>query len=256
MKAKEISSIIEEYAPLSIQEEWDNSGFCIGNGESEVHKLLIGFDCTEELVEEALELGADMIVTHHPLIFGGIKHISSSSMTGRTIIEAIKHDIVVYACHTNMDKVLGGVSGKLASKLGLMDVEILDENPAGYGLGIVGNLPESVPTDIFISRVKEILSLKSIKTSRPVENIKRVALCGGSGHSLIGKAEESGADVYISGDISYHNFFCADNFMIMDIGHFESEVHIMETIYNILHEKIPNFAIFIGKKVINPVSYF
>lgn len=256
MKAKEIASIIEDYAPLSIQEEWDNSGFCIGNGESEVHKILIGFDCTEELVKEAVDAGADMIVTHHPLIFGGIKKISDSFMVGRTIIEAVKHDIAVYACHTNMDKVIGGVSGKLASRLGLKDVEILEENPAGYGLGVVGNLPEALSAETFISNVKRILSLQSIKTSRLVDSVRRVAICGGSGHSLIDSAISSGADVYISGDIGYHNFFCADNFMIMDIGHFESEVHIMETIYNILHEKIPNFAILIGKEVTNPVRYF
>lgn len=256
MKAKKIAYVIENYAPLSLQESWDNSGFCIGDEESEVHKLLLGFDCTPELVQEAVREGADMIVTHHPLIFGGIKKISKSSLVGEAVIEAIKHDIVIYACHTNMDKVLGGVSGKLASRIGLKDVEILEPDPEGYGLGVVGNLSEPMAVEEFVTKIKEILSLKYVRTSMPVEKIRRVALCGGSGHSLIENAIASGADVYISADIGYHNFYCPDNFMIMDIGHFESEVHIIETIYDILHEKFPNFAILIGKDTINPVNYF
>lgn len=256
MKAGEIASVIENYAPLSLQESWDNSGFCIGDGESEVRKLLLGFDCTPELVGEAVREGADMIVTHHPLIFGGLKKISASSPVGEAVIEAVKHDIVVYACHTNMDKVLWGVSGKLASCIGLEDVEILDENPEGYGLGVVGNLPEPMAAEKFVAKIREILSLKCVRTSKLVKTISRVALCGGSGHSLIEKAKASGADVYISGDIGYHNFFCPDDFMIMDIGHFESEVHIIETIYDIVHEKFPNFVILIGKDTVNPINYF
>lgn len=256
MKAEKIASVIENYAPLSLQESWDNSGFCVGDGESEVRKLLLGFDCTPELVQEAVREGADMIVTHHPLIFGGIKKISYSSPVGKAVIEAVKHDIAIYACHTNMDKVSGGVSGKLASRIGLEEVEILERGIDGCGLGVVGNLPHPMATEEFVAKIKEILSLKCVRTSKPVKTISRVALCGGSGHSLIENAMASGADVYISGDIGYHNFYCPDNFMIMDIGHFESEAHIIETIYDILHEKFPNFAILIGKDTTNPVNYF
>ena len=114
MKAFEIAQVIEKFAPLGLQENWDNSGFCIGDPNADVTKLLIGFDPSYELIEEAVKVGADMVVTHHPLIFSGVKKISGADQTGRAIIEAIKNDIVVYSCHTNMDKVIAGVSGSLA----------------------------------------------------------------------------------------------------------------------------------------------
>ena len=258
MKAAEIASVIEAMAPLGIQESWDNSGFCIGNGESEVHKALIGFDCTPALIAEAVEVGADMVITHHPLIFRGISKISMTTDTGRTVMEAIRHGITVYACHTNMDKVLCGVSGHTASLMGLCNVRVLDSDADGNGLGVIGELPSPVSAEDFLKAMKSALGLSVVRHSRlPDAPVSRVALCGGSGHSLIGRAHEAGADVYVSADISYHDFYAPDGMMIADIGHFESESGIVGVIYDTVREKIPNFAVQIAEKsIVNPVYYF
>lgn len=258
MKASVVAAAIEETAPLALQESWDNSGFCIGDGDSEVHSALVGFDCTPELIDEAVSVGADMVITHHPLIFGGIKKISAATLTGRTVIAAIRHGITVYACHTNMDKVPGGVSGTAASRIGLENIRVLDSDADGNGLGIIGELPHSMMAEEFIRHLKDVLHLNTVRCSRPVPApLRTVALCGGSGRSLIGKAFAAGADVYVSGDIQYHDFYAPDGRMIADIGHFESEVEIIGVICDILREKIPNFAVHTANSSkVNPVYYF
>lgn len=206
MKVKDIISVIEEFAPLGIQEKWDNSGLCIGSPEAEVSSVLVGLDCTEELVDEAVACGADMIVTHHPLIFSGLKKISPDDIVGAAVIKAVKAGISIYAAHTNADKVIAGVSGAMAAKLGLENVAILDEDGEGTGLGVVGDLPEPLTAEEAVELVKSRFKLKAMRASRPVEGmISRVAMCGGSGGSLIGAAKASGAQLYLSGDISYHN---------------------------------------------------
>lgn len=144
MKVSDITKVIEDFAPLSIQEEWDNSGLCIGSANSEVHSVLIGFDCTPALVDEAIEIGADLIITHHPLLFIGIKKIDPSDPVSLALIKAVKAGINVYAAHTTADKVISGVSGEMARKLGLKDIEILEKDGLASGLGAVGNLPEPI----------------------------------------------------------------------------------------------------------------
>ena len=258
MKVRDIIQVIEEFAPLSIQEGWDNSGLCVGSPEDEVTSVLIALDCTPELVDEAVACGADMIITHHPLIFSGLKKISPEDMVGEAVIKAIKAGISIYAAHTNADKVLEGVSGAMAARLGLVDVEVLDMDGEGTGLGAVGNFPEPMTADQAIALVKEKFALKSMKVSKPVEGmISRVAMCGGSGGSLIGAARKAGAQLYISGDISYHNFFTPEGFMIMDIGHYESEIEIVEILFSLLRKKFPTFAVRITQNLnSNPIYYF
>ena len=225
MKVKEIISAIEEFAPLSIQEGWDNSGLCVGSPEDEVTSVLLALDCTPELVDEAVSCGADMIVTHHPLIFKGLKKISVEDQVGEAVVKAIRAGISIYAAHTSADKVLAGVSGAMAARLGLKNVRILDEDGEGTGLGTIGDFDSPMTAEEAVNFVKERFSLKAMRTSRPVEGlVSRVAMCGGSGGSLISAAKAAGADLYISGDISYHNFFTGKDFMIMDIGHYESEI--------------------------------
>lgn len=250
--------VIEGFAPLSIQEKWDNSGLCIGSPDSRVSSILLGLDCTPELVDEAVECGADMIVTHHPLIFSGLKKISPDDKVGSAVIKAISSGISIYAAHTNADKVLSGVSGAMASRMGLENVEILDEDGDGTGLGVVGNLPEPMSAEEVIAMVKSKFSLKAMRTSRPLtEKISRVAVCGGSGGSLIGAAVRSGAQLYVSGDISYHNFFTEDGFMIMDIGHYESEIEIVEILFSLLRKNFPTFAVRITRNMYdNPIYYY
>ena len=258
MKVKDIIEVIEEFAPLSLQEGWDNSGLCIGSPEDPVTSVLFGLDCTPELVDEAVSCGADMIVTHHPLIFSGLKKISPDNKVGEAVIKAIKAGISIYAAHTSADKVIAGVSGAMAARLGLENVRILDEDGDGTGLGVVGDLPRPLTSDEAVALVKERFGLEMMKTSRPLEGmISRVAMCGGSGGSLIGAAMRSGAQLYISGDISYHNFFTADGFMIMDIGHYESEIEIVDILFSLIKKKFPTFAVRITQNIYsNPIFYF
>ena len=258
MKVRDIIAVIEEFAPLSIQEGWDNSGLCVGSPDDEVTSALFALDCTEELVDEAVACGADMIITHHPLIFSGLKKISPDDQVGAAVIKAIKNGIAIYAAHTNADKVIAGVSGAMAAKLRLCDVRILDEDGEGTGLGVVGDLSQPLTADEAVALVKEKFGLKMLKASRPSDGlISRVAMCGGSGGSLIGAARRSGAQLYISGDISYHNFFTPEGFMIMDIGHYESEIEIVNILFSLIMKKFPTFAVRITQNInSNPIYYF
>ena len=258
MKVKDIIRVIEEFAPLSLQEGWDNSGLCIGSPEDVVSSVLLGLDCTPELVDEAIACGADMIVTHHPLIFSGLKKISPDNPVGEAVIKAIKAGISIYAAHTSADKVIAGVSGAMAARLGLEDVQILDEDGEGTGLGVVGNLPEPLSAEEAVKLVKKSFGLKAMRASKPVDGkISRVAMCGGSGGSLIGAAMNSDAQLYISGDISYHNFFTRDGFMIMDIGHYESEIEIVDILFSLIKKNFPTFAVRITQNIYsNPIFYF
>ena len=257
-KVKDVMAVIEEFAPLALQEKWDNSGLCIGSPDDKVSSVLLGLDCTPELVDEAIACGADMIVTHHPLIFSGLKKISAEDLVGEAVVKAIRAGISVYAAHTSADKVIAGVSGAMAARLGLKDVRILDEDGEGTGLGVVGNLPEPMTAQDALELVKERFALKVVKSSKPVGcKIERVAMCGGSGGSLIGAARAAGAQLYISGDISYHNFFTPEGFMIMDIGHYESEIEIVDILFSLIKKNFPTFAVRITQNMqSNPIYYF
>jgi len=268
VKLGAIIAVIEEFAPSSVQESWDNSGLIIGDEDRDISKALLALDCTPEVVAEAESIGAELIITHHPLIFGGVKKIDERTNVGRAIVKAIKGDISIYSVHTNIDKILKGVSGLMAERLGLKNIKILSRdkgysNNAGVvdgaeqevGLGVVGDMEYPMAVEEFCKMVRGKFSLEVLKTSQPIEGeISRVALCGGSGASLINEAILSGAQVYISGDISYHNFFCEDGFMIMDIGHYESEIGVLELLSAILSKKISNFAVCIADGT-NPVHY-
>lgn len=257
MKVGDITAAIEAFAPLSIQEGWDNSGLCIGSPQDEVHGVLVGFDCTEELIDEALAQGCDMVVTHHPLIFKGIKNIRPGDPVSDTLIRAVRGGVAVYAAHTTADKVIAGVSGAMARRLGLRDITVM-EDEGGFGLGAVGTLPQPMTGEEAIAYVKERFGLGGLRCSRPVGRIEKVAVCGGSGASEIGAARATGAQLYISGDISYHHFFTPEDFMVMDIGHFESEVDIVPILCAVIKEKFPTFAVRISAHLgrSNPVRYY
>lgn len=263
MRARDVTSVIEEFAPAIHQEGWDNSGYCIGSPDQSVNGALLALDCTDEVVTEAIESGINMIITHHPLIFDGVKKISQESITGNIIIKAIKNDIVIYSAHTNLDKVFEGVSWRMAEKIGLVNMRVLDPDSDGsvrdheVGLGVIGELKESQRAVDFVERIKDLYGLSCVRTS-PLkrEFVSRIAMCGGSGKSLINKAKAEKADVYISGDIPYHEFFCEENFIVMDIGHYESEIDIVDSLYSLVTKKIPNFAVRIAKMSYNPIHYY
>ena len=258
MKAADIIAAVEEFAPLDIQEQWDNSGLCIGSPEDPVHGVMVGFDCTPALVDEAAAKGCDMIITHHPLIFKGLRQINSSDPTGEAIVKAIRAGIAVYAAHTTADKVIEGVSGAMARRLGLQDIRIL-EDEGGTGLGAVGTLEKPLTGMEAIALIKERFGLKIVRTSAPIEGpITKVAVLGGSGGSEIPAARAAGAQLYVTADISYHNFFTPEGFMVADIGHFESEVEITDILFSFLKKKFPNFAVHLGSSLRegNPVHWF
>ena len=162
MRVGDITAAIEQFAPLSIQESWDNSGLCIGSPEQEVHGVLVGFDCTPELIDEALSLGCDMVLTHHPLLFHGLKRIQGGDPVSDAVIKAVRGGVAVYAAHTTADKVMAGVSGAMARRLGLRDVAIL-EDEGGFGLGAVGNFERPLSGEEAVALVKERFGLRILR---------------------------------------------------------------------------------------------
>ncbi|MCK9305007.1 MAG: Nif3-like dinuclear metal center hexameric protein [Bacteroidales bacterium] len=258
LKASEIITALEEFAPLYAKEEWDNTGLSVGDPQMSVRGVVLSLDCTQDVIDETISSGANMIVTHHPLIFSPLKLISPGEAVGRMILKAVKNDLVIYSAHTNMDRVTQGVSGMMAEKLNLTSVELLSsDRETSFGLGVIGNLPAPVEFAGFIKHVKERFGIKVVKCSRNHgERVSRVALCGGSGSSLINNAEQAGADLFITSDISYHHFFREGKTAIMDIGHFESENGVLDLMKSILNKKFPNFTVSIAKNNINPIQYY
>lgn len=260
MKVADITAVLEQFAPLRIQESWDNSGLIIGSPEDDLHGVLVGFDCTPALILEAVEKGCDMVVTHHPLIFKGIKRIDGKDPVGAAIMQAIRSGVAVYAAHTTADKVITGVSGAMARRLELKNVSIMvPEEDGTIGLGCIGEFPQPMNGMQALRYVQEKFGLKVIKSSKPLETpITKVALLGGSGGGEIPLAQAKGAQLYITADISYHNFFTPEGFMLMDVGHFESEVEIVDIFVAQIRKKFPTFASYKSDALdrSNPVHYF
>jgi len=363
MKIKDITACIESFAPLKTQESYDNSGLIIGHPDSMTEKVLVCIDVTEEVINEAIEKHCDMIISHHPLIFGGIKKINGFSMNERIIIKAIQNSIAVYAAHTNLDAAFNGVNHILAEKLGIKNLSLLQPAknqlkklvvfcPSDYaeklrealflagsghignydscsfnikgtgtfrargnakpfvgkldelhheaevrietvfpyylqsrviqamlkvhpyeevaydiysldnlnpinGIGVIGELDEELSWEDWLQIVKKNLKLDFIKHSPKIKNnVKRIALCGGSGSFLISSAMGANADVFLTSDLKYHNFFEAeDRIMLIDAGHFETEQFAKELLFRVVKEKFTTFAVLISATDTNPVRY-
>ncbi len=258
MKVKDIIAAIEEFAPANIQAEYDNTGLQVGSPEQEVHGVLIGFDCTAALVGEAVRRGCDMILTHHPLIYHPLRNLYPEDPGAAAVIAAVKNGVAVYGCHTSADKTPGGVSFALAEKIGLKDVRVLAPEDGGVGFGAVGNLPEPLPSREAVALVKKALGTPAVRCSAPVEGpVSRIAVCGGSGTSLIPSAMKAGAQMYVCGDVSYHYFFQPEGFMVVDAGHFETEVEITEVLLSVIRKNFPTFVTLISENIgkANPVNY-
>ena len=245
MYIKEIISLIEDYAPLKFQASFDNSGLLCGNPERELTSILLCIDVTEEVIKEAIDKGHNLIISHHPLIFSGLKHITPATYVERCVIDAIKHDITIYAAHTNMDVVANGVSGRMADKLDLYHRQILqpEGDPMdGNGFGIIGELQQPVESMAFLQQIKEIFRCDRLRYTTP--------------HTPFKQALAGQADIYISGDFKYHDFFLTENrIMIADIGHYESEQFTKEIFYEILTKKISKFAVQFSEINTNPIKY-
>lgn len=263
MKVADIIAAIEKFAPAGIQMEKDNTGLQIGSPAQEVHGVLFGLDCTEELVKEAVSRGCDMIVTHHPLLYTSVRTIDPAEPVGAAVFAAVRGGVAVYAAHTSADKVLAGVSGAMARRLGLQNVRVLAPEgrlPEGgeYGFGAVGDLPEPLSAAEAVALIKKAFGLKCLRTSPLIDGpVRTIAVCGGSGGSLIGDAIAAGAQLFLCGDVSYHAFFVPDGFMLADAGHFETEVGIVEILHSVLRKNFPNFALLVSENIgkANPVNY-
>ena len=258
MKVREITSLIEAFAPLSLQESYDNAGLIVGRADDEVHNILLAVDVTEEVIAEAVSEGCDMIITHHPIIFHALKRFNSASQTERCVEEAIRRGIVLYAAHTNLDSTPQGMSWRVGEMLGLEQMEVLQPTSAeGAGFGVVGQLPSAVPAEEFMREVMDRFGVKALRHSDIVkEKVQRVAICTGSGGSLIDEARRSGADIYLTADLRYNDFMRHENAIILaDMGHFESEYCAIQILFDILSKKIPIFAVRKSVCSRNPVNY-
>ncbi len=251
--------MIEQFAPLAWQEEYDNCGLNIGSYEAEVTGILLCVDVTEAVLDEAKSLGANLIVSHHPLLFHPLRQMVDADYVQRVAARAVREGISLYAAHTSLDSAPEGMSFRLGKILGLMDITVLDPRPdgSGSGFGIVGRLPQPCPMRDYLKQVQQRLSIGAIRHSAWCrETVQRVALCTGAGGSMISKALASGADLYLSADLRYNDFFVPEPSMVIaDIGHFESEYCAIDLLYDIITKKIATFAVHKSEHSINPVNY-
>ena len=266
MKTGEVIKYLDKRFLPEYQENYDNSGFLVGDRESKYTGTLVTLDVTPETVDEAIGKGLSLIVSHHPLIFSGIKRITNDNTTGRMIASLIRNGISVYAAHTNLDNLDWGVNGILAEKLGLTDCHILRpiesaDSQLNIGAGMTGHLPHPMPVIDFLELVKRRLHLHFVRTSQlsilnSQLSIQKVAICGGSGSFLINDAKKVHADIYLTGDLKYHDFQQAENKIILaDIGHYESEQFAKELICRIISENFSNFACQISEKSESYIKY-
>ena len=276
MKLKEIKSFLEGMAPLAVQESWDNSGLQIGCSDKDIHKVMVCLDLTEAVLDEAEAIGADLVISHHPLIFKGLKSISGSTYQERCVRKAILSDIAVYSAHTSLDNILGGVNHKIASLLGLSSLRWLDSGESAEGCdekcggaaekscgegaegkcggadavarasgsGLIGELKEPVAAAEFLSTVKTIFSVKALKHSSlsSTTTIRSIALCGGAGAFLLPQAVAKGADCFISGEFHYHDYFDPGTLLI-ELGHYESEQFTQDLLKESLERAFPELEI-------------
>jgi dinuclear metal center YbgI/SA1388 family protein len=363
MQLKDIIQFLEEKAPSSLQESYDNSGLICGHPLMEITGAIICLDSTEEIIDEAIRHGYNLVIAHHPIVFSGLKKLNGKNYIERTIIKAIKNDIAIYAIHTNLDNIIHGVNAKIAEKIGLLNCRILSpmknkllklstyvphehsENVkealfnagAGHignysecsfsthgegtfkggdgsnpvygeknirfkaqetkievileshkqhqvfralqeahpyeevayeiislvnnfqhtGAGMIGELPEEIDAQDFLKSLKTKMKTDCIRHTTPSkQSIKKVALCGGAGSFLLEDAKRAGADIFITGDFKYHQFFDADgSLVIADIGHYESEQFTIELLGDWLSEKFPTFALRLTENNTNPINY-
>ena len=266
MKIKEILGALEEYAPLALQDGYDNAGLQIGLAEdAEITGALLCLEVTEDIVNEAVLRGCNLILSHHPLLFRPVKNITDSDLIGRVIFKAIKNNITIYSAHTNLDVVYGGVNFKIAEKLGLKNIEFLspkDNYVSGgksftAGEGIIATLPPSMSNHEFMDHVKEVFRLRSLRVNNADKNeINRVAIVGGSGAFLIPTAVEKGVDAFITGEIGYHRFFGHEQeILLMEIGHYESEQYTIDLLREIVTRFAPSLYVCKAETNTNPINY-
>jgi len=253
-------SALEEFAPLPLQEDWDNAGLQVGLTEAEVSGALLCLDVNEPIVDEAIRKGCNLIVSHHPLLFHGLKRLSDASYLERAVVKAVKHDIAIISMHTNMDNARGGVNFKIAEKMGLRDVEFFNAkvvNGIECGSGVIGSLPKPMVSMAFVKMLKEAFGVESMACNELLRRpVNRVAICGGAGDFLIDDAAKAGADAFFTGEMHYHVYFGWEQRMqICVAGHYQSEQFTSEIFKSIIQEKCKNVPVYLAATTTNPIIY-
>lgn len=246
LKVQSIADALNRWAPSKLAEDWDNVGLLVGDPSVEVKKILVCLDVSSNAIEQAIGIGAQMIVSHHPMIFRAIKNVRLDRPMGRRLNALIKNDIAVFSAHTNLDSAIGGVNDVLAAKLGLIDVKPLDETAVEPALGRLGKLSTAMTAVDFARHVKNALGADYVRLSDAGNfEIKKVGICGGAGADFIMKAKFYGADAFVTGDVKYHEAQAAiDNGIhVIDAGHFATERPIVEVIAARLRAEFPELEI-------------
>ena len=254
MILQDIINIIESVAPLSYQESWDNSGLQVGDRNADVHAALLTIDVTESIVDEAINKRCDLIISHHPLLFHGLKHLTGETPQERCVEKAIRHNIAIYSSHTAMDAYIHGVSGKIADKLGINHYQILcPTTEQNIGLGVIGTLNNPMNSDDFIRFVQDVFDCSLRYIEPPTKQINTVAICGGAGAEFIKQAINQKADIFITADMKYHEMQAAlGKIGLIDLDHWTSE-HFTREIFNELLSK--HITTYISENDITPVKW-
>ncbi len=260
MKIKEVIAALERFAPLPLQEGFDNAGLQLGLTEAwEVSGALLCLDVTENVLDEAIRKGCNLIVSHHPLIFHKLASISGSNFVERIVMRAIENHVAIVSMHTNMDNARGGVNFKIAEKLGLRDVDFfVRKECADSGSGVIGTLLEPMAAAEFIRLLKERFGVACVMTNELLQRpVSRVAICGGAGGFLLGDAEKAGADAFVTGEMHYHDYFDHEQkIQICVIGHYQSEQFTNEIFRDIIERECPGVRCCMTETCTNPILYF
>lgn len=257
---RNIADALASWAPVHLAESYDNVGLLVGYPDQVATGAVIALDMTETVILDAVAQGANMVIAHHPIWFTARKRLTGEDYVSRAIMTAIKHDVALYACHTNLDNVRHGVNARMAAQLSLQQTRILQpkNEDETVGSGMIGTLPQPLSPADFLQTVKQAFGSGGIRYAAGHQTtIHRVAICGGAGSFLTQAARRADADALVTADITYHKFFDAEGKMfLLDIGHYESEQYTSELIREYLSKKFPIFALQLSKVPTNPVTYY
>lgn len=259
IKHQDVIDTLERFAPLPLQESYDNAGLQCGLTEAETSGVLLCLDVTEAIVEEAERKGCNLIVAHHPLLFHPLRCVSNNSQAGRCVAQAIHAGITIYAAHTNLDNAPHGVNYKMAEQLGLQGPYTFLEPKAGItgGSGLLGRLAEPTGAWNFLLHVRYQFDTACLLHNEPLERpVQRVALCGGAGDYLLDRAIAAGADAFVTGEMHYHMYFGHEQqIQIVVAGHYETEQFTIQLLRDIIRADHADLCVELTEVRTNPIYY-